>query len=217
MSDAPTMFPEVREAAAPASKDRWQYARKPATTQGGDEGWIVQVPVAPNLKADYEGRGFKYLTQYGTFTNGTRNGDPKEGDMNGAAWNPADEPFRLIFQKGGQHEFPVSQIVAYNWHIQPPYAEADFPQLADHEVTSYQCPECEQPRYISALNKQQAAVNLRHHLTSQSNTRHAYKPTDLLSLGEQYGIDFSIGRIGNINPVVNVGKPKAKREAAPAA
>lgn len=112
----------------------------------------------------------------------------------GVPWNSALFPWMQIFQLHGEKEFPLSQIIAFRWHIRPPYRGIVFPQLVGVEVTDYQCPECEKGLF-SAINPREAARQLRVHLTSAINEQHKYTPRDIRELGEDWGINFETRRV----------------------
>ena len=190
MTDAPTLYPEPIEAHAPPGKGRHGYYRKP-------DGWIVVAATTPSNRSDYEYKGFTFLPQYGEFTNGSAQprAAAKERDARGNPWNPALEPWRLIFQLNGAKEFPVDQVIGYRWHIRPPYREVSFPQLAGIEITNYGCPECEKGVFAS-INPLEAAQMLRTHLTSAIDAQHKYSPSDLAGLGKEWDIDFDSSRMG---------------------
>lgn len=109
-------------------------------------------------------------------------------------WNSALFPWMQIFQLHGEKEFPLSQIIAFRWHIRPPYRGIVFPQLEGVDITDYQCPECEKGLF-SATNPREAARQLRIHLTSAINEQHKYTPRDIRELGEDWGIDFETRRV----------------------
>ncbi len=188
----PSMYPESREAHSPPGRGKHGYYRKP-------NGWIVVAATTPTNRSDYEYKGFTFLPQYGEFTNGTNVLGAKqlEQDDRGTPWNPAVEPWRLILQRGGAEEFPVEQVIAYRWHLRPPYREAEFPQLKDVGITNYFCPECEKGVFASTVARE-AAEQLRTHLTTGMNNRHSYTPTDLRALGEELDIDFDSARVGRL-------------------
>ena len=188
--EAPTLYPEPIEAHAPPGRGRHGYYRK-------TNGWIGVGSTTPSNRADYEYKGFTFLSRYAEFTNGSAQprAVARERDAKGNPWNPALEPWRLIFQLGGAHEFPVEQIIAYRWHIRPPYREVKFPQLAGVEITNYGCPECDKGVF-SSVNPREAAIQLRTHLTSRSNGQHSYTPADLRELGKEWDIDFESARSG---------------------
>ena len=118
----------------------------------------------------------------------------------------------MIFQLGGAKEFPVEQIIAYRWHVRPPYREVQFPQLAGVEITNYGCPECEKGIFAS-VNPSEAAQMLRTHLTSAIDAQHRYSPTDLTSLGKEWGIDFDSARMGRRS--VRVERPEEPQVSEP--
>ena len=194
--EAPTLFPEPIEAHSPPGKGKHGYYRR-SDDGGPAANWIVIAATTPTNRSDYEYKGFTYLQKYGEFKNGTNEARAAEHerDAKGNPWNPAREPWRLIFQMNGAKEFPVSQIIEYRWHIRPPYREVTFPQLEGVEVTDYYCPECDKGVF-SSVNPQEAAQQLRSHLTSGVGDAHKYTPADLQALGKEYGIDFSSARVG---------------------
>ena len=189
VEEAPSLYPELREAAAPPGKGRHGYYKKP-------DGWLVVASTTPTNRSDYEYKGFRFLARYGEFVNGTAELRAKqnERDAKGNPWNPAIEPWRLVFQLGGADEFPIDQIIAYRWHVRPPYREVQFPQLQGVEITNYGCPECEKGLFAST-NPHEAAQQLRIHLTSAVSDSHRYTPSDLRALGQEWDIDFESSRI----------------------
>jgi hypothetical protein len=191
----PTLYPEIREAPTAPGRGKHGYYRTA-------KGWIVVASTTPSNRAGYEFKGFTFLPQYGEFVNGTN--DPRakqnERDARGVSWNPAVEPWRLIFQKGGVKEFPAEQVIAYRWHVRPPYAEVTFPQLEDINVTTYQCPECNKG-LCASTNPAEAAEQLKTHLTSGVNGRHKYTPRDLKELEKEWGVRFETSRVSR-RPVV---------------
>lgn len=181
--DAPSLYPEIVERATPPAKGEHAYYRRKS------DGWILTAGAWPSMKADMEFKGLEYLPRYGVFTYGTPWGDTNR-DRTGRNFNAIAEPWRLIFQSdGGAAEFPVSQVIAYRWHIRQPYREVKFSQLDGIEVIDYFCPECESGIF-SAVDQQEAMEQLRIHLTSRTNESHAYRPEDLRALGSELGIDF---------------------------
>lgn len=181
--DAPSLYPEIVERATPPAKGEHSYYRRKS------DGWILTAGAWQSMKADMEFKGLEYLPKYGVFTYGTPWGDTNK-DRTGRDFNVLSEPWRLIFQTpGGADEFPVSQIIAYRWHIRPPYREVKFTQLQGLEVFDYFCPECENGIF-SAVDQQDAMEQLRTHLTSRTNESHSYRPEDLRALGAELGIDF---------------------------
>ncbi len=208
--DAPSLYPEPQEVAPPPGRGLHGYYHR------GDNGWVVVAATTPSNRADYEYKGFTFMQQYGQFKNGTNEARARrlEKDDRGNAWNPAVEPWRLIFQRDGAKEFPLEQIIAYRWHIRPPYREVSFPQLEGIDIKSYACPECKKGLFAST-NPSEATEQLRTHLTSEINNRHKYTPTDLRELGKELDIDFDSARVGRVRSVT-VEEPEAELEAQPA-
>ena len=104
------------------------YWRKP-------DGYICVAPdYGDDLRLQLE-RGMERLSRYGSFQQVSRD------------WNATTEPFRLLFLKGGAHEFPLAQILEFGWHRKPPYAGVTFPQLDGIDVAAIDrlCPLCQKP------------------------------------------------------------------------
>lgn len=179
--EAPSLYPAPADVEVHGARGLHGYYRN-------KQGWIVVQSTTPANRSATEYKGGRFLPQFGEFANGTSGGKAQERDDRGYPWNPADEPWRLIFQRKGASEFPVDQVLAYHWHLTPPYREVEFPQLDGLEVTDYFCPECDKGIF-SSLEPLEAAAMLRTHLTSGLE-RHEYRPEDLRVLGEREGIDF---------------------------
>lgn len=167
MQEAPTLFPDAVETKA-TELNFYYYYRKP-------DGWIVSAAGWPQEYAKRIRQGWEALVQYGTFTPGQVSRDTR-----GVRFNPHLEPWRVICQKGGAKEFLVEQVIAYNWHLAPPYKEVEFPQLEGVEVDVLDCPECN----VQPFHDPQ-------HLAQHLRIRHDYTRLDLVTYGKEMGIDFS--------------------------
>lgn len=170
MVSAPSLYPEVAEVKE-TSLNFFTYYRKA-------DGWIVSAPGWPQEFAKRIRQGWTPLTQYGSFTPGR-----KSQDSRGQGFDAVREGWRMGFQKGGEafaREFPVAQIVAYNWHLTPPYREVAFPQIAGMDIPAFECPECVRPPLgaVSGL-----ATHLR--------IKHDYSRVDLREYGKEIGVDFT--------------------------
>ena len=183
---APTLYPEIHEVQAPAGKGLHGYYRK-------KNGWVTTGPTTDSNRADFEYMGHTFLAQYGQFKN--VDDLTHERDINGVGWNSFKEPWRRLFQLGGAKEFPLDQIIAYHWHIKPPYREVNFPQAKGVKIYDLFCPECDNGIF-SSLNEADAARMLRQHLMSKINDAHSYRVEDFQKLGEEWGIDFFNQRVG---------------------
>mgnify|MGYP001560288915 CR=1 FL=1 len=183
----PSLFPEVQELPTPPGRGEHAYYRRLK------DGWIVTAPAWPSFEQDMRFKGFERLHQYGTFT--CDMGEKKNRDVRGQPLDVIREPWRLILQQKGATEFSVAQIIAFRWHIQPPYQEVKFPQLQGLIITTLYCPECEQGVFAH-LEENEAADQLRIHLMSGINDRHKYTPKDMLDLGTEWGINLMPRRIG---------------------
>ncbi len=166
--EAPTLFPDKAEVQA-AELNFLLYWRKVTN------GWIVCAPGWPQEYAKRLKRGWTPLPQYGTFVPGRVSEDAR-----GHRFDAHREPWRVIFQKGGAEEFPLDQVIAYNWHLTPPYREVEFPQLKGVDVDVLDCPECNLPPFHET-----------DHLAQHLRIRHEYTRVDLKVYGEEMGIAFT--------------------------
>ncbi len=120
-------------------------------------------------------KGMVPLLEYGVFKSSVAS-----SDKNGHPWNAHAEPWRLIFQMGGAREFPASQVIAYRWHIQPPYGGVNFPQLEGMDIDIIECPECEKGIFAYAYD-------LGQHL----RLGHAWSPAELREYGREVSLSFA--------------------------
>lgn len=127
----------------------WQYYKRPKDGGPASE-WITAgpggaVPSGPRrgrhdtgARQTYSGKGFKVLTSYGV------------------APIPSDEDARTytlfgeMLRNGGAKEFPVAQILAYKWHINPPITGLSFPayEKVKDNVQTFECDDCERTDYF---------------------------------------------------------------------
>jgi hypothetical protein len=106
-----------------------------------DLGWITTGPVMTNLTAiEYtEFMASKHATplpQYGQYEVGIVPG--QEFDLTGIEHGISSRYKAIVF-KNGIKEFPLDQMIAYNWHRIEPIREA-FPALK--EVVDISCTHC---------------------------------------------------------------------------
>lgn len=92
---------------------------RPLTLQA--EAWIRKGRV-PLVQYSYTNR---------TYKNGERHTIETSADRLHTEWR-----WYWLFKNGGAHLFPIDQIVAYKWHIKPPYdlPKSVFPQLDEWDV-----------------------------------------------------------------------------------
>lgn len=208
VTEAPSLYPEIIESQAPPGKGHHGYFRRLR------DGWIVTHIAHPAAISDMSFKGFTFLPQFGTWLmpGPGRGSDVK--DRRGVPFNPTEEPWRLIFQHpDGASSFTVEQIIAYRWHIRPPYREAVFPQIEDTQIYDFFCPECDKGIF-SSPEEQIAADLLRQHLTSKFDQVHSYRPEDLRALGQEINVDFFAERRVRRHPVRGDGAtPDAPPEA----
>ena len=214
----PDLFPDLEDVDA---VEKWRgmhaYVRCPPNF-GPRAGWVQTAPSNLGNRRDYEVRGFKYLFEYGEFLMCQGDGEPKAKDMNGAPWHSFKEPYKLILQKGGAKEFPISQIISMHWHVRPPFRGVRFPQMEGPgapTIYDFECPECqgrEHPFIASSTSRRQAAGWLRQHLTSGINKQHDYSVADLRELGAEIKIDFTTNRIGMVKEHISGPAPATVEE-----
>ena len=182
--EAPSLYPETIETSTPPGKGHHGYFRRLR------DGWIVTHGAWPSGQSDMSFKGFTFLQQFGVWVMPGPGKGSTVVDRRGVPFNPAEEPWRLIFQHpDGAEAFPVTQVVAYRWHIRPPYREVHFPQVEGIQIYDLFCPECEKGIF-SAEQEQDAADLLRQHLTSRFDEAHSYRPEDLRALGQEIEVDF---------------------------
>lgn len=114
----------------------WMYWRRPP--EGDMAGWIVIGPGGETPRGHrntdvynfYRKLGFEPLDQYGYI--------PPPTSPNAA------HDFAEFIRRGGAKEFPLSQILAFKWHLNPPVRGAVFPQYeaVKEEVQHAVCPQC---------------------------------------------------------------------------
>ena len=117
----------------------WMYWRRPVRPGDPLSGWITIGPggATPRGARDtgsynlYLKKGFQPITKYGYI-------NPPSSEK---GWYD----FIHLIRQGGAHEFPVSQILAYRWHIHPPVPGVKFPQLEEvaDAIQHAVCPQCD--------------------------------------------------------------------------
>lgn len=204
----PSLYPEIEERATPPGKGAHAYFRRLR------DGWIAPHIAHPAAVQDMNFKGWVMMPQFGTWTMPGPGRNSTVRDLRGIPFNPTEEQWRLILQApGGAEAFTVEQILAYRWHIRPPYREVTFPQLEGVETFDLFCPECEKGIF-SSPNKQIATDLLRQHLISRVNDAHSYRPEDLRALGSEYDIDFFAERTARRRSPVRV-EPEESLESEP--
>ena len=207
--DAPTLYPEIVETSTPPGRGQHGYFRRLR------DGWIVTHGAWPSAQSDMSFKGFVFLQQFGVWVMPGPGKGSTVTDRRGIAFNPGDEPWRLIFQHPeGSATFPVEQVIAYRWHIRPPYREVRFPQVEGTVIYDLFCPECEKGIF-SAEHEQDAANMLRQHLVSRFDESHSYRPEDLRALGQELSIDFFAERRIRRRPVRGEDRALEAPAAAP--
>jgi hypothetical protein len=146
---------------APLWKQRQQAQGAPTTNRNINDiywrkadGWIT---VGPNAQLGVDGRpltaqsetkkryGWEPLIQY-SFTDrvSDKTGQRDTIELTADRLGTPDK-FYWFFVNGGAPLFPIDQIVAYHWHIKPPFGlpKTVFPQLDEYDVPEpHYCPAC---------------------------------------------------------------------------
>lgn len=141
MSDAekePVLEPVLEERPhQPASANRninECYWRKASWEQ--DPGWIIIGPGPETAQAlRWQSRGREALVELSL----TDRVSPKTRRRERIDYNEdnlARNRYYWLFKNGGAKEFPIHQIVAFKWHVKPPYglSKEAFPQLEEYEL-----------------------------------------------------------------------------------
>lgn len=155
------MVAELVQPQAPIWKQRQQQQGAPSTNRNINDiywrkpdGWIT---VGPNAQSGVDGRpltaqsdtkrrlGWEPLIQY-SFTDrvSDKTGQRDTIELTTDRLNTPDK-FYWFFVNGGAPLFPIDQIVAYHWHITPPFElpKTVFPQLDEYDVPEpHHCPAC---------------------------------------------------------------------------
>ena len=118
----------------------WMYYKR--AQRGPAAGWVT---IGPGGSASpggnrrdvgsyslYTYKGWKPLTEYGVIA------PPQASALVGAE-------YRQLLQNGGVREFPVAQVLAYKWHINPPISGLIFPQVEEvrNQINNFVCDECD--------------------------------------------------------------------------
>lgn len=116
----------------------WMYWRRPVREDDPMSGWIVIAPGGATPRGHRNtgvynhmmATGFEPLEQYG----------PIAPPSDSVAW----PSYVQILKGGGEREFPLSQVLAYKWHLRPPVPGVTFPQYEEvkDRVQRAVCPQC---------------------------------------------------------------------------
>ena len=191
MTQPRTLFPD-RASTQKTPLGNFMYYKKP-------DGWIIPAQSSPNYFAGKLARGFTPLPQYGTYTPGEQS-----EDTHGVPFDAHVEMWRVIFQKNGAEAFPIDQIIAYHWHLSPPYAGITFPQMEGVEVPQLDCPECDIPPCHDVSD-----------LATHLRIRHKYARADLTAYGNEVDIKFDRKRTKvRVRPDLQEALTKVELETA---
>lgn len=167
-------------------------------------GWIIVGPGPETAQARrWQDGGREPLVEL-SLTDRT---SPKTGRRERIDYNTdniARSRFYWFFKNGGAVEFPVDQIVAFKWHIKPPYGMSSevFPQLKEYEIPDpWWCPMC--PPQV--LPKNSAQQLLQHIIIGHSLPLNEAKP--LLADASKPPLS------GGLDPVIRKKRTPEEQEA----
>ncbi len=170
----------------------WQFYRNPVRKDHLQSGWIVTGPggATPTGKRNvgayskYVQRGLKPITNYGPA--------PIPSQVYGMRPGSAFVP---IFEGGGAREFPVSQILAHKWHINPPIHGLVFPQIeeAGEEVLHFMCDDCDWEFYFVKEDNIGARVCFQHLRKDTGDGKHGYRREEAALALQSQGLPY-LGR-----------------------
>lgn len=137
----------------------WRYYRLPMNwPDEGSRGWVTIGPggvgnsgaMDAKRYANYLKKGLRPIDAYGfpdvpTTTKGA-------------------DAYITLLQAGGAKEIPCSQVIAYNWHLNPPIKGLKFPQYEAERknVRKLQCEACAQVSYFMVDDKTAGDTYRRH-------------------------------------------------------
>lgn len=151
----------------------WMLWRKPDTwPDTGSRGWVTAGPggATPNNNRDagsytrYLKKGMIPITRYGYV-------EPPKSEK-------VQDQFRALFKAYGNAfaaEFPASQVIAYKWHLNPPYPGIKFKQYEDMktQIKHFTCEACGEQFFFLPTDSEAGNV-YRAHLMA----RHKYEFRD---------------------------------------
>lgn len=171
----------------------WQYYKR-----GEDgspmAGWVTSAPGGATPKglrnvgalARFVSKGYKVLTAYGVA--GVPTGSSRPGSR-----------FITLLQNGGAGEFPVSQVIAYRWHMEPPIPGIIFPdyEANRHRVKHFACEDCDFEQWFLDDDRETANACFRHLRRASGDGRHGYSRKDAAQAFRDQEIKPPTGRLAD--------------------
>lgn len=169
----------------------WQYYKRPEVEGGLMSGWIVAGPGGATPRGQRDagsytkytgGKGFKALTKYGAC--------PVPNSPVGS------RVFITMLENGGAQEFPVAQVVAYKWHVDPPIPGLTFPDYEANKdrVRHFMCDDCDHEVYFVEDDREVALSCFRHLRNDSKDGRHGMRREEAVMVLRSQGIETPAGR-----------------------
>ena len=170
----------------------WQYYKQPVRTLpdgsiGLSAGWISAGPGGALSTGErdagaytrYQMKGMKPITEYGSCP------------VPSVAPKTPGGVFVAMLEKGGAKEFPVTQILAYKWHVNPPIKGLTFPQIeaVREQVRHFICSDCAFDLWFLAEDQEARATSLRHLRAPGKDGRHNHPYRDAIAYLKYQGIE----------------------------
>jgi hypothetical protein len=110
-----------------------------------DANWILVGPGPETTQAQHWQRHGRVPLEELSVTDRISPKTGRKERIEYGADNLARNRYYWLLKNGGAKEFPIAQVVAYKWHIKPPYgmSREAFPQLEEYELPDpYWCALC---------------------------------------------------------------------------
>jgi len=190
------------------------------------DGWVTVGVTSPMERLHFIEEGWKYLSQYGLF------------DM--TTGYAANNPFELLFIRGGAKEMPLEQVIESGFHVKTPTIprcklalnqnhkkhrpscwpaiEVEFPQLANGKPPVYPCSFDTCPRFQPGQEFPTSAARTNHETVMHKEERLAIRTGTILGDNLLRGFGRKVpGDTSVLDILGNVGLTVKQKEALKAA
>lgn len=163
----------------------WQYYKMP-DSDPLRPGWIFAAPGGASPSTGHRAvgaynhqiqKGNKPVTEYGV------------APIPSTVRRVSGRMLRPFLDNGGAKELPVTQVLAYKWHVKPPIPGLQFPQVdaVKDEIRHFICRDCEYDMWCLVDNDEAAAEAFRHLRQNKNDGRHNYPREEANALLESQG------------------------------